>query len=103
TVTVADAIPKYRRPTASTAAVERGVTVSPNPNPNPPSATDTSSIEVAGDHVDIRHNAKVLMARPTSVTRRSDRSRTAKPATGAPIAVAPASAPSASRCWSGPP
>ena len=33
TVTIADATPNARRPAASTAAVERGVTVSPNPKP----------------------------------------------------------------------
>ena len=33
TVTTADAVPNARRPAASTAAVERGVTVSPKPNP----------------------------------------------------------------------
>ena len=38
TVTTDDAAPNARRPAASTAAVERGVTVNPNPRPNAPSA-----------------------------------------------------------------
>ena len=33
TVTTAEAVPNARRPAASTAAVDRGVTVSPNPSP----------------------------------------------------------------------
>ena len=42
TVTTAEAAPNERWPAASTAAVERGVTVSPNPNPKTPSAAATA-------------------------------------------------------------
>ena len=53
TVTTAEATPKARRPAASTAAVERGVTVSPKPKPK--------TREVPGDRLDARssgvHNA----------------------------------------------
>ena len=103
TVTVADAMPKWARPTASTAAVERGVTVSPNPSPNTASAMAMSAVGVSVVHVDIRHNAPMLRPSPISVTQRSDRTRTTKPDTSAPTAIIPASAPSAIRCWSGPP
>ena len=42
TVTTADAVPNARRPAASTAAVERGVTVSPKPSPKTPSPSATA-------------------------------------------------------------
>ena len=103
TVTTADATPNARRPAASTAAVERGVTVSPNPNPNAPSARATDSIGVPDRQVAIAANPATLIARPASVTSRSETTRTMKPEARAPSAVAPASAPRARRCWSGPP
>src|SRR4051794_13634643 len=77
TVTVADAIPNARRPTASTAAVERGVTVSPKPAPNTARVVDTSPIGVASVHRVIATSAAALATRPTIVTSRRDRKRTA--------------------------
>ncbi len=103
TVTTDDAAPKLRRPTASTAAVERGVTVSPNPSPKTASVSATDSTGVSGDQRDIATSPPMASARPMSVTARSERTRTANPEPSAPTAVAPASAPRASRCWSGPP
>ena len=48
TVTVEAAMPYSSRPTAATAAVERGVTVTPKPRPNTASATaaDPTGVEV---------------------------------------------------------
>ena len=103
TVTTAEATPNGRRPADSTAAVERGVTVSPKPKPKTPSARATCSMVIDAVHVDITSSAPALATRPTSVTSRKDRRRTAKPDTSAPTAVKPASAPSASRWSSGPP
>ena len=48
TVTLADAIPNARSPSASTAAAERGVTVSPKPTPNSASHAAASPIDVTG-------------------------------------------------------
>ena len=45
----------------------------------------------------------MLRTRPTRATTRNGMTRTTNPEASAPTAVAPASAPSASRCWSGPP
>ena len=103
TVTTDAAAPNARRPAASTAAVDRGVTVSPNPNPKTASEPATASIPVSGVHDAIAMRPAMLSARPTSVASRSDRTRSANPETSAPTAVAPASAPRARRWSSGPP
>ena len=103
TVTVDAAIPYASRPTAATAAVERGVTVAPKPIPNTASETAAAPIGVSIVQPDITTSATTDAARPASVTSRSDRTRTMNPDARAPIAVAPASAPSARRCSSGPP
>src|SRR5829696_1102160 len=103
TVTVEDATPYASRPTASTAAVERGVTVSPNPAPKMPSASAASSTDVWDVQRAIATRAPIDAARPTIVTILKLRTRTAKPDRRAPAAVAPASAPRARRCSSGPP
>ncbi len=103
TVTTADAVPNVRRPAASTAAVERGVTVSPKPSPYAPSASATVSRLVSAVQRDIASRPARLRTMPPSATSRIDTKRTRKPDTSAPTAVAPASEPSASRCSSGPP
>src|SRR5829696_4709240 len=103
TVTVEDATPYASRPTASTAAVERGVTVSPNPAPKMPSASAASSTDVTDVQRAIATRAPIDAARPAIVTILKLRTRTAKPDRRAPAAVAPASAPRARRCSSGPP
>ena len=54
TVTPADAIPTARRPSASTAAAERGVTVNPNPAPKRTTPTISVVIGVAGVSVAIK-------------------------------------------------
>src|SRR6476469_35928 len=77
TVTIALAIPNEARPALSIAAVLRGVTVRPNPSPNPPRTAAAVEIVVAGVHPDISHSIAALSARPTNVTSRSDRTRTA--------------------------
>ena len=103
TVTAADAAPNAARPSASTAAAERGVTVSPKPRPKIASQAATSPIDVSGVHAAIRASAAMAAASPTSVVRRSPSARSASPETSAPAAVAAASDPSATRCRSGPP
>ena len=105
TVTTDDAAPKARRPTASTAAVERGVTVSPNPSPNAASVErDRLDRGRPGDQRDIADERRRRSAPARQRHQRgASRTRTAKPEPSAPTAVAPASAPSASRCSSGPP
>ena len=103
TVTVADAMPKARSPRAATAAADRGVTVSPNPAPNSASQVATSPIGVAGVQAAIWTSATIDAASPISVVTRMPSARSTSPETSAPAAVAAASAPSASRCWSGPP
>ena len=103
TVTTAEAVPNGSPTGASTAAVERGVTVSPNPKPKTPSASATVSRLGRGVHADIRTRPTMLSPRPTSATRPSGTTRTTNPDASAPTAVAPASAPSASRWSSGPP
>jgi len=103
TVTVADACPNAARPTASTAAVDRGVTVSPKPKPNSASPAAAVSMAVTGVQAAMRARAAADAPRPTTVTRRRGRMRTAKPDTSAPAAVARPSDPRAIRCSSGPP
>ena len=102
TVTVAEAIPGPL-PRASTAAAERGVTVSPNPSPNRASHAATSPIPVSGVHAAIAASAAMAAARPTRVVTRSPSVRSASPETSAPPAVAAASDPRATRWRSGPP
>ena len=65
TVTTADAVPNARRPAASTAAVERGVTVSPKPKPYRPSASATVSRLVSGVQRDIASSPAMLSPIPT--------------------------------------
>ena len=89
TVTVDEAMPYGSRATASTAAVERGVTVSPKPAPNTASAAAADPIGRRGRPA--RHHDERARSRPParcSVTRRSDRIRTTNPDTSAPTAVA---------------
>src|SRR5215203_6812180 len=64
TVTVDDATPYASRATDATAAVERGVTVSPNPAPNTAIARAASSTVVAGVHADITTSDAIEAARP---------------------------------------
>ena len=73
TVTIALAIPNEARPAVSTAAVERGVTVSPKPAPKMPRTRATSARSTAGDQRAIQTSAPADATRPTSVTTRSDR------------------------------
>ena len=100
---VAEATPKAPRPSASTAAVERGVTVNPKPSPNSPRVAATSPTRTPGDQRDIASRAVTLASTPATEIRRSDMIRTRKPDASAPTAVAPASEPSASRWSFGPP
>src|SRR4029079_621717 len=97
TVTVEAAMPYSSRPTAATAAVERGVTVAPQPRPNTAqrAAADPTGVEVV--QRDIATSAPAEATSPMTVTRRSDRIRTMNPDASAPTAVAPASAPRARR------
>src|SRR6476469_3431854 len=92
TVTIALAIPNAARPALSTAAVLRGVTVSPNPNPKPPRTRATVPIVTAGVQPDISQSVAAQRISPARVTKRSDRTRTANPDRSAPTAVAPARA-----------
>ncbi len=103
TVTIDDAWPYAAAPAASIAALERGVTVSPKPSPKVASAAATVPMGVAAVQVAIHRSPPTARAMPTSDTSRGPRPRTSQPETSAPTAVAPANAPSASRCWSGPP
>ncbi len=84
TVTVEEAIPYASRATDSTAAVDRGVTVSPKPAPNSASAPAADSIDVSAVQPAISTSPTIEAPSPTSVTMRSDRSRTANPDTSAP-------------------
>ena len=104
TVTVADAAPKRVRPTASTAAVLRGVTVSPKPRPKSPPAAATTGYVTSG--VPRAHPGEPRDRRGEADrghARAATRGARASPETSAPTAVAAASAPSASRWSSGPP
>ena len=104
TVTTDEAAPNARRPAASTAAVERGVTVSPKPNPKTRQrAGDGRDAGVGRPRSPSPRARRCDNPRPTSVATRSDTTRSAKPETRAPSAVAPARAPSASRWSPGPP
>jgi hypothetical protein len=67
TVTVAEAAPKAARPAASTAAVERGVTVSPNPKPKTAAEAANHSVWTSGLQDDIQTRPPVLIASPISV------------------------------------
>ena len=73
TVTIALAIPNDSRPAVSTAAVERGVTVSPKPSPKTASTSATSPSATPGVQRDIQSSAPADATSPTSVTSRSDR------------------------------
>src|SRR4051794_6814285 len=103
TVTVEEAAPYDSTATAATAAVERGVTVSPNPAPNRASGAATPEMDVSCVQPAMSQSPTTDAPSPTSVTIRSESSRTAKPDRSAPAAVAAASAPRASRCSSAPP
>ena len=74
TVTIADAIPNAARPAASTAAVERGVTVSPKPKPKAPRASGDLPIgdRRASSAAISDERRRRSSASPTSVTSRSD-------------------------------
>src|SRR5438445_708446 len=69
TVTTAEAVPNARRPTASTAAAERAVTVRPNPSPKIPSASATVWIVVLAVQFAIHASAAAEPSRPVSETR----------------------------------
>ena len=105
TVTVDEAAPYASTGTDSTAAVERGVTVSPNPAPNRASDSAAASIGVAGVQpaISTQRDGAARTQPADASPARSGSSRTANPDSSAPSAVAPASAPSAIRCSSGPP
>jgi hypothetical protein len=75
TVTVAAAAPKATRPAASTAAVDRGVTVNPKPIPKTAPEAAKAFVETVGLHVDIQASPPALTARPTRVSSRRDRPR----------------------------
>jgi len=67
TVTVADAAPNAARPAASTAAVDRGVTVSPNPKPKTAADAAKASVGAVGLHADIHTRPpRSAPARPES-------------------------------------
>ena len=70
TVTTDEAAPNAPLPAASTAAVERGVTDSPNPSPKAASASDASPTVVDAVQRDIASSPPTAAARPISVTRR---------------------------------
>ena len=64
TVTAADAAPNACLPSASTAAAERGVTVSPKPSPKIASQAATSPIDVPGVQAAIRESAAIAATMP---------------------------------------
>ena len=102
TVTAALAVPNAARPAASTAAVERGVTVSPNPSPKRARVTATYSPLASAVSLASTTSPTIEAASPTIVTAVAPRRRIAKPETAAPSAIARASAPRTVRCSSGP-
>src|SRR3990170_2515338 len=99
TITVDDATPYEPRPTASTAATERGVT--DNPKPTPKTAMARAIVPISLDGT--ASAATAPTSTPTTATGHRPTERTTQPAANAPIAVAAASAPSTIRCSAGPP
>src|ERR1051325_4041720 len=81
TVTVADAAPNDERPADSTAAVERGVTVSPKPSPKSARRPATATIPTLAFHWAISRRPTTDAARPPRDTTRSGTNRMAKPDT----------------------
>ena len=67
TVTVAEAAPKAALPAASTAAVERGVTVKPKPIPKTAADMAKAFVGESGFHIDIHVSPPALTASPTRV------------------------------------
>src|ERR1035437_8683946 len=79
TVTVADAAPKAALPADSTAAVDRGVTVSPQPMPNTAPEAPNAFVGTSVVQVDIQTRPPTLTTSPTSVSNRSEMIRARNP------------------------
>ncbi len=79
------------------------MTVAPKPRPKTASAIEAAPIGVSVVQRDMATRATTDAASPSSVTSRSETTRTMNPDARAPTAIAPASDPSARRCSSGPP
>ena len=102
TVTLADAMPNAVLPSASTAAEERGVTVSPKPTPKSDTPIRSVLKGESGTRPDSVTRPTAASPRPTRLRTTIPTTRSANPEARAPTAVASASEPSTRRCSSEP-